>query len=388
MKKFLILVLALLVLGVEVAPQTRAPADDLRTQPAAFAVDDVRNVILFVGDGMGPEHVRATALYLGRPLVFETWPHRGSMTTDSVDGITDSAASATAMATGYRVRNRTISVALPGDGRALPTALEMWQALGKRTGLVTTSSINDATPAAFAAHEQLRYYTARIARDMFEDARPNVLFGGAGDGVSEELASGAGYTIVHDAAALEALDTTQVTHVSGQFGVGPLPPINREREPLPTLTQMTETALALLDEGQEGFFLLVEQEGTDSYSHINDLELMVDATIELEEAVIMALDWAGERDDTLILVTADHETGGLRIVQDNGPGVLPDVAWEAGTGHTATPVPIYARGPRGVQVELVNHVVELHPLLSPGTLALEYDMYLALFGRSGEEIGD
>lgn len=385
MRKVLILALVLLLLGVEVAPQVMGPETDQGQQPETLGPDDVRNVILFVGDGMGPEHVRAARLFLGRSLVFETFPYRGSMTTDSVDGITDSAASATAMATGHRVRNRVISVALPGDGRPLPTALEMWQVEGKRTGLVTTAAINDATPAAFAAHEQLRYYTARIARDMFEDARPNVLFGGAGGGVSEELASESGYTIVRDLAEMQALDTAQVTHVSGQFGEGPLPPINRERAPLPTLAQMTTTALDVLDDGQEGFFLLVEQEGTDSYSHTNDLALMVDAAIELEGAVNAALDWAEYRNDTLILVTADHETGGLRIVQDNGAGELPEVVWEAGTGHTARPVPLYARGVRAARVGLVDDVVALHPILSPGMLTLDHEAYLALFWG---EIGD
>lgn len=388
MRKVLILALILLLLGVEVAPGAIGPVADLGGQQAMFAVDDVQNVILFVGDGMGPEHVRAARLYLDRPLVFETFAYQGSMTTDSADGITDSAASATAMASGHRVRNRAISVALPGTGRPLPTTLEMWRAQGKRTGLVTTTTINDATPAAFAAHEQLRYYTARIARDIFEDAQPNVLFGGAGDGVTVELAGEAGYTVIHDAAELEALDATSVTHVSGQFGVGPLAPINRERAPLPTLAQMTQTALDVLDEGQEGFFLLVEQEGTDSYSHINDLALMVDALIELEEAVNTAVDWAGDRDDTLILVTADHETGGLRIVQDNGPGTLPDVEWEAGTGHTARPVSIYARGPRAAQVGLVNDVVDLHRVISPEAWTVAYEVYVALFGGEEVEIGD
>ena len=334
-------------------------------QPAANNFATPRNVILFLGDGMGPEHVQAASLYLGRSLIFESFPHTSTMTTDSVEGVTDSAAAATAMATGRRVNNGVISMAIPGNGEELTTTLELWQGAGSQSGLVTTTYVNDASPAAFAAHEPTRRHKHEIANDYFQQSRPNVLMGGAGDGVTEALAEAAGYTVVADAAEMLALDASSVTHVSGQFGDGEMPPINHGREPLPSLAQMTETGLDLLDDSPNGFFLMVEQEGTDSYSHANNLELMVDAVIELEAAVEVTLEWAAENGNTLIIVTADHETGGLAIQQDNGPGELPDVDWTAGSRHTASPVPIYATGPGAEGVMAVEDITELHTVLNP-----------------------
>ena len=368
-----------------VSPQVTWPEDDgSAARWVAARADqglavDAGHVILFVGDGMGPEHVRAAGMYLGRSLVFETFPHRSSMASDSVNGITDSAASATAMATGRRVYNGVISMALPGDGAELETVLEKWQALGRKTGLVTTSSINDATPAAFAAHEPSRKNLAAIASDYFETSRPEVLLGGVGPGITREAALMAGYAVVTDTVGLQALDLETVTHLSGQFGQGEMPPINNGRTPLPSLAQMVQTALALLEQDDNGFFLFVEQEGTDTYSHRNELAPMVDALIELESAVNVALDWAGDRDDTLIVVTADHETGGLRVDRDNGAGELPDVTWEAGWRHTDTPVPVYARGAHGALLALVDENLDLSYLLGPA--GFQGRMYFPLVRR-------
>jgi len=115
------------------------------------------NVILFIGDGMGYNQVAAAGLYAhgaSGTLSFEAFPNQAQVTTHSADSaITDSAASATAMATGRKANNGVISVAYPGDGHELPTVLEHAAAAGKATGLVTTTDISHATPAAFAAHE-------------------------------------------------------------------------------------------------------------------------------------------------------------------------------------------------------------------------------------------
>ena len=130
---------------------------------ADTAQAEPKYVIFLIGDGMGPEQVRAAGMYAnGEPgtLFFETFPYSGELTTHSADGtITDSAAAGTALATGMKVSNGVISMAIPGDGSELETLLEYSKAQGKSTGLITTCRWNAATPAAFGAHEPSRNNT-------------------------------------------------------------------------------------------------------------------------------------------------------------------------------------------------------------------------------------
>jgi alkaline phosphatase len=140
---------------------------------------------------------------------------------------------------------------------------------------------------------------------------------------------------------------------------------------------MTSAALSILERDPDGFFLLVEQEGTDSSGHLVDpddskIERNVFAALEFSDSVQVVLDWAAGRDDTLVLVTADHETGGLEILADNGPGAFPTVAW-AGDFHTPVEVGVYAWGPNA---ELVSGVIDntdifrIATVPEPGTLLL------------------
>ncbi len=311
------------------------------------AADSPRNVIFFIGDGMGFEQVAAAGMYhAGSPgtLSFEAFPCCAEMTTRSANlPVTDSAASATAMATGHKVNNGIISVALPGDGTELQTLLEIFRDQGKSTGLVTTTYMTHATPASFGAHEPSRNNLTEIAGDYLYQTSPNVLFGGGGNGMSAPAAVAAGYTVVTDRSGMQALDTESVTMVSGQFGVGHMPYEYDGLGSLPHLSEMTATALEILDNDPDGFFLMVEGGRIDSAGHANDVQRNVLETIEFANAVTTAIGWASARADTLILVTADHETGGLTVLQNNGMGVLPTVSWLT-TGHTGATVPVYAWG--------------------------------------------
>ncbi len=313
-----------------------------RLQPGLVA----KNVILFIGDGMGPQHVRAAGMYRSGPggrLSFETLPFRGSVATANADGgVTDSAAAATAMATGVKVRNMVISVASPGNGSPLRTALEIHKTAGRSTGLVTTSCITDATPAAFAAHRASRTDRAGIGDDYLVRSRPNVLFGG-GKCLKPAEAAAAGYAVVRNRAGLLALDTETHDRVAGLFGTDDLPYEADGTGELPRLPEMTRVALRLLDNDPDGFFLMVEGGRIDHASHANDIARAVRETIAFSEAVAVAVDWARARGDTLIVVTADHETGGLRLLGLSAAGVVPAVSW-AGTRHTAADVPVYAQG--------------------------------------------
>ena len=302
-----------------------------------------RNVILVIGDGLGAEQVHAARAFYGELMSFEELPFRGSVTTENAAGqITDSAAAGTAMATGFKVNNGVISVALPGDGHALGTLLEYYKAAGKSTGLVTTSYITDATPAAFGAHQSSRSLTTRIAADYMERSRPNVLFGG-GLGLTPSLASASGYAVVQSVNGLLALDTEAANRVAALYGTSEFPYVADGPNQFPRLYQMASQALRILDNNANGFFLLVENELTDSSAHINDLHRNVAEVHELSLATEAVLSWATARRDTLVLVTSDHETGGLTVVGENTAGTLPGVSWST-SGHTSAQVPLYAWG--------------------------------------------
>lgn len=316
------------------------------------------NVILFIGDGMGHEHVTASGMYAhgeAGTLPFESFPHQGRLTTHPARStVPDSAATATAMATGVKVSNGVISTAYPGDGRELTTLLERAKAQGKSTGLVTTTTMTSATPAAFGAHERSRSSHSQIAHDYLTQSRPTVLFGGD----SHMPDTPPGYTVVRTAAQLEALNTETAGYVSGQFASGHMT-YEYDRTAAttePHLSEMTAAALAILDNDPDGFFLMVEGGRIDHAAHDHDLRRTIPEVLEFSAAVETALDWAlGTAPlDTLILVTADHETGGLMVLANEGAGKYPTVWWLA-DAHTGTNVPIYGWGPNS---QLISGVMD------------------------------
>jgi alkaline phosphatase len=306
---------------------------------------------------MGFEQVRAAGMFANGSagtLSFESFPHRGSVTTRRAGGrVTDSAAAATAMATGVKVFKHAVSVALPGDGKPLKTVLERFKDCGRSTGMVTTAIMTHATPAAFAAHDNSRYHYSNIAADYLRDSQPEVLFGGAKYLKADEAAR-AGYTVVRDREGLKALDTEAATMVSGQFGGDHMPYEFDGLGGLPHLSEMARTALRILDNDPDGFFLIVEGGRIDHAGHDNDIERGVRETVEFSRAVREAMEWAGRRTNTTIIVTADHETGGMKVLLNKGKGNAPDVSWET-TGHTGSNVPVYAWG---FNAALVNGTVD------------------------------
>ncbi|MHB8972826.1 MAG: alkaline phosphatase [Pirellulaceae bacterium] len=330
-----------------------------------------KNVILMIGDGMGFEQVKAANYLHGGPLPFEQY-FKGAVTTDSsnskdpliLDQATDSAAAATAMATGQKVNNEVLSVAAPGDGRDLRTLVEIFKGRNASTGLVTTTAMTNATPAAFAAHTASRTDYTGIAADYFTQTRPNVLFGGGGDGTSDTgmnvgAAAAAGYTVVSTLTGMASLKTSEVSLVSGQFGSGRMPyDLDPTYGDLPHLSQMTNVALDILDNDSDGFFLMVEGGLIDWAAHENSIEQTVNEVLEFSRSVDVVANWAASHPDTLILVTADHETGGLTVT-NNGQGILPTAAWQE-TGHTSANVPFYAWGAGAELVDsyLVNGVMD------------------------------
>lgn len=334
-----------------------------------------KNVIVFIGDGMGAEQIKAAGYYFNGQsgqFSFEQFDHHAWMSHNlSSGGLTDSAASATALATGYKVNSDVVSVALadgpdprsatPSDGRSLPTLLEYFAAQGKRTGIVTNSFITDATPGAFGSHAADRSLTSQIASGYLSGARPNVLFGGGEGGFSTSAAVAAGYQLVTSRSELQMLDPGSASHVAGIFGTGQFAYAYDQSVGStafygtnPYLHEMTSSAIDLLSKDPNGFFLMVENELTDAGGHLpasgaSKLERTMFEVREMNSAVQKAVDFLLANPDTLIIVTADHETGGFVTHANNGVGVLP-TASSSDTRHNATMVPFYAHGPNAGHV--------------------------------------
>jgi alkaline phosphatase len=247
------------------------------------------------------------------------------------------------LASGYKVNTGVVSLAIPGDAQELETVLEYLQGWGKASGLITTSYLTDATPAAFGAHAACRFDSEMIAWQYLNRTRPEVLMGGEAAGLSLAVAESAGYHVVTDRLSLVAAQTGTVARLCGLFGAGYLPYEYDGLGEMPSLAEMTACALSVLSRDPDGFFLMVEGGLIDIACHGNDLPRCVAETLAFDRAVEVCATWAHGREDTLILVVADHETGGLSVVRDAGPGLLPEVNWST-SGHTGEPVALFGWG--------------------------------------------
>jgi len=314
---------------------------------------DVKNVILIIGDGTGLAHVATTNYlkYKNKRIAFFDMPVTGLVLTHTIDDlITDSAAGATAMATGYKTKNKMINTT--PDGSEKTTITESVKQKGMSTGVVVTSHITDATPACFTSHNIHRDHHQAIAEQII-NSKVNVLMGGGmeyfipanleGSERTDnknliDSAIACGYNFVRDR---ESMMKSNSDNLLGIFSFGGL----KGNESEPTLEEMTKKALSILEKNENGFFLMVEGSQIDWEAHSNNLEGVMNNVIELEKALISCLDFAKIDGKTLVIVTADHETGGLTLTGgDKEKGELLKPSWSS-KGHTATPVPIYAYGP-------------------------------------------
>jgi len=308
----------------------------LLTAPFAPAQDDPadarpRNVVLFIADGCGPASYTLARTALGRPLALDPFLV-GTLSTHSADSrVTDSAAAATALASGHKTKNLTVG--LDAQDRPIATLLEAAEDRGMLTGLVTTTHLTHATPACFAAHVPNRTQAQDIAVQLL-DHDIEVLFGGGsiyflpdanggertdGRNLIEEAAS-RGVTTLRNSAALHRLLELPAL---GLFGSGHLEyEIDRGSSDQPSLAEMTTRALELLSVHDQGFFLMIEAGRIDHAGHANDPAAHLRDIDAYDAAARRVLDFARERGDTLVLATSDHETGGLSLSRNVGDGPL------------------------------------------------------------------
>jgi alkaline phosphatase len=341
----------------------------VQRQPAG-----TRNVILFVGDGLGASQTSLGVLYArlieNCELNIESLMRDGNtgyalpLPFDSI--VTDSAAAATQFATGQTVRNETLG--LDPDGYPIETILEWAHARGLGTGLVSNMRLTHATPAAFAVHQGSRYLSEHVlADDLLQSGDVDVLLGGGaramvpagtrasdtfpgipqeldGESIREDEANRAaglasrGYEVVSDSRSLvEAAG--RATKLLGVFSASHLPYVLDRRQlnlaTVPTLAEMTSAALDVLSRRDGGFFMLVEGGRIDYAGHANDAGSMLHEVLDLDEAVGVALAFQRSHPDTLVLVTGDHGTGGFSF-SDAWFGPEPELQLDSGIVYQAS----------------------------------------------------
>lgn len=313
-----------------------------------------RNVILLIGDGFGPALFGATHLHqkhiAKKKLNLEKLMNSGAVgllnTESSAQIVTDSAAGATAFACGVKTYNEAIGV--DAQGRPVRTILELAQERKKSVGLVTTAELSDATPAAFSAHASRRAEKEEIAGQQLAK-KVDVLLGGGGQNFKAAFARNQGYRIVKTAKELKAAGTSG--RLLGIFTDDAMSYVAERSPDEPTLSVMTEAALRILSKNEKGFFLMVEGGRIDHAAHANEPEKMLREALEFDEAVGLALKFASVNPDTLILVTADHDTGGFAFSKQSGdyPSAKALKNWEnvfwISHNHTACPVFLVGLGP-------------------------------------------
>ncbi len=313
--------------------------------------DQPLNIILFIGDGMGVTHVSAGKIDAG-VLNLESFKVLGLLTTHSRNAfVTDSAAAGTAMATGHKTDNGVIS--LSSDNKPLKTALEYAEENGKRTGLVVSSSVTHATPAAFVAHVDDRH-KANLIAEHIATSGIDVLFGGGWVFFVPMTESGNQRTDDKDMLSEMARrmkiirspdELSTLGHVDAVAGFFAAQHPSAVKDRKPSLAALTRKAIEILSAHKAGFFLMVEGSQIDWAGHQNDLDYLLAELADFDEAVGAGLEYAKKDLRTLILVTADHETGGFALHDGSVEEKSITQAVFTHTKHTAAMVPVFAYGP-------------------------------------------
>lgn len=293
--------------------------------------EEIRNVIFLIGDGMGNSYTSAYRSLKDDPntpeveeTAFDQYlvGMQSTHSSDEEESVTDSAAAATSMSAGIKTYNGAIAVDM--EKKDVKTVLEQAKENGKSTGLVATSQINHATPAAFGAHDESRNNYNQIADDYYDDLingkhKVDVLLGGGTSyferedrDLTKEFEKD-GYSYVTTAEEMAKDDNEQILGLFAPKGLEKM--IDRPEEQ-PSLKDMTDTALDRLDNNEKGFFLMVEGSQIDWAGHDNDIVGAMSDMQDFEEAFQAAIDYAKKDKHTLVIATADHSTGGMAMGRD------------------------------------------------------------------------
>ena len=305
--------------------------------------DEQPNIILIIADGMGLTHISSGMYAQKNTTALEEFEYVGLSKTHSLNRlVTDSAASGTAMASGVKTGNGVIGIDKKNNNK--PSILEISKEQGYKAALVVTSSIVHATPASFYANVHSRYAYESIALQLREHEVD--IFAGGGRkyfinrkdkrNLVEEMS---GYTFVEN---LQEFETTTSEKI-GFFTYAEEPPSLLEGRK-PALDKMVSLSLQKMKNHGDPFFMLVEASQIDWGAHDNDMSYVLAEFKELDKTLLEVLAYAKEDGNTLVIVTADHETGGLSLVDGNYKKGRVKGKFSTG-GHSATMVPVFSFGP-------------------------------------------
>jgi alkaline phosphatase len=304
-----------------------------------------KNVILLIGDGMGLPAVYAAMTVSDNPLNIERCTTTGFQRTFSANGyITDSGAAGTTLASGKKTNNGAIGV--DDKGNRVKSILEIAEENGLATGLVATSSVTHATPASFIAHQSSRGSYEDIAMDFLK-TDIDVFIGGGYD----HFANRSDNLNLVDSLILRGyeVDASMTMILKSNAGklagfTAPLQPPYHLKGRGEMLPEPTGKAIRILSKNPKGFFLMIEGSQIDWAAHANAADNLIDETLDFDRAVGIALDFAQNDGHTLVVITADHETGGVAITGGDKNAKIVKLHF-ATIGHTAVMVPVYAYGP-------------------------------------------
>ena len=304
----------------------------------------VKNIIFMIGDGMGLEQLSTAWVVNNRHLnITDNFPYVGLQWTYSASKlVTDSAAAGTALFTGSKTNNGMLGMS--ADGQPLESLPEYAQSLGWKTGMSVVCRICDATPAAYAAHHANRDSLYSITAQMVDSELDFISGGGLrwwenrpdGRDLTAEVEA-KGYTFVKDIESLKAVEQTPVIALTSYMEL----PAGLDRG-----TQHQDAvkkALELLD-NEEGFLLMVEGSCIDDWCHANKVGYVVEEILDFDRTVGAVLQWAAQDGETLVIVTADHSTGAMTLLEGNLAEQSVGVNF-ANDGHNGVAVPVFAWGP-------------------------------------------
>lgn len=303
----------------------------------------VKNIIFLIGDGMGLNQMYAGMTYNKNSLQLERCTHIGLSKTYSANKyVTDSGAGGTALACGVKTNNQMIGMG--SDSVAVESILHLAEKNSLSTGVVVACNVTHATPASFVAHQVSRKMTQEIAADYLKTDIDVFIGGGRDDfekrkdnrNLSEELKL-KDYQVVY---TMDELAKVKSGKVAALLADNHPERASKRGDMLPDATLK---AIELLSKNKKGFFLMVEGSQIDWAAHDNDIDYLTEEMLDFDKAIGIALDFAAKNKETLVVITADHETGGLSILKGDLKEGNVKVSF-ASDDHSGIPVPVYAYG--------------------------------------------